>query len=314
MALTRNRYWLRTTVVLFALLALASLSPITVAAGESSRQLVVRHFVTLPSGLGAEGLVIRDGKLYVGAFSFTAPDGTVLVYGDDGELVGQFTIPGLPQVGQLLFTGEDTLAVVAGNLGTGVGSVVSVNVETGSVRTIATGFKLPNGIAVDRRGNLFVSDLLAGTVSKVTPDGTVSLFASGPLLAPALIPHTTFILGSNDLTFNRERTALYVTNVGLNSVVKISIRGDGQAGTVTKFASVPTPDGIAFGNKGQLFVTSPFTNSLFTISQSGSAQKLPLDQSQEALNNPSNLAFDGRQLFITNLALGGTGTIAVVRV
>jgi sugar lactone lactonase YvrE len=304
----------RTTIIALVLLALASIPAVTVAAGEKQQALVLRHFVTLPTALGAEGLVIHDSHFYVGTFSFSASDGGILVYNKEGGLTRRFTVSGLPQVGQLVFTDDQTLVTVAGNLATGKGSVVKVNVETGTVTTFASGFKLPNGIVVDRHGNLFVTDLLAGSVSEVTTDGTVSTLASGGLLAPAPIPGAGLTLGSNDLVFNQKQTDLYVTNVGQNIVVKITVGGDGKAGAITKFADIPGPDGIAFDTRGLLYVTSPFTNSVYTITSNGSTQKLSIDTAQETLNNPSNLAFLGNQLYITNLAISGTGSISVVKI
>jgi sugar lactone lactonase YvrE len=286
----------------------------TVAAGKEQPALALRHFVTLPTGLGAEGLVIHGGHFFVGTFSFTASDGTILVYNHDGSLTHQFTVSGLPQVGQLIFTSDGTLVAVAGNLATGKGSVVKVNVVTGSVTTFASGFQLPNGIVVDEHGNFFVTDLTAGSVSKITPNGAVSTFASGGLLAPAPIPSAGLTLGSNDLVFNQEQTALFVTNVGQDMVVKITIGTDGKAGAITKFASIPGPDGIAFDQQRLLYVTSPFTNSVYTITSNGSTHKLSIETTQEPLNNPSNLAFQGHQLYITNLAIGGTGSIEVATV
>jgi sugar lactone lactonase YvrE len=305
---------LRAIIIVLLLLAFASFPIVTVAAEEKQPALVLHHFVTLPTGLGAEGLVIHESHFYVGTFSFTATDGTILVYNKDGSLTHQFTVSGLPQVGQLVFTDDETLVAVAGNLATGKGSVVKVNVETGKITTFASGFKLPNGIVVDEHGDFFVTDLLAGSVTKITPNGAVSTFASGGLLAPAPIPGTGLTLGSNDLVFNKEQTALFVTNVGQDVVVKITVGKDGQAGAITKFASIPGPDGITFDQQGLLYVTSPFTNSVYTIKSNGSTQKLSFDTTHEQLNNPSNLAFQGRQLYITNLAISGTGSIAVTTV
>ncbi len=305
---------MRALIIVLGLLALASFPIATVAGKEEQPALVLRHFVTLPTGLGAEGLVIHDEHFYVGTFSFTAADGTILVYNKDGSLTQQFTVAGLPQVGQLVFTNDETLVAVAGNIASGKGSVVKVNVETGKVTTFASGFKLPNGIVVDERGDFFVTDLLAGSVSKITSDGAVSTFASGGLLAPAPIPGTGLTLGSNDLVFNEEQTALFVTNVGQNVVIKMSVGEDGKAGAITKFASIPGPDGIAFDQQGLMYVTSPFTNSVYTVTSNGSTQKLSIDTSHVQLNNPSNVAFHGRQLYITNLAIGGTGSVVVATV
>jgi len=276
---------------------------------------VLRHFSNLPAGLGAEGLAtVGDGFFYVGTFSFTAADGKILVYDHLGSIVNTIAVPGLPQVGQLAFLDKHTLFAVAGNIATGQGAVVRVDPQSGAVATVATGFKLPNGLAIDKQGNMFVTDLLTGIVSKVTPSGLVSVFASGPLLAPALLPGLGLSLGTNDLTFDQGRGALYVTNVGLGTVVKIQVMKDGAAGAITNFAHVTTPDGVAFDEEGRLYVTSPFTNSVWILAGDGSAVQLALDTSHDSLNNPSNVAFVGRNLYITNLALGGLAEVSVVTV
>ena len=288
---------------MIAFLALATLSVIPSAVAGEHGLGVLRRFVSLPDGLSAEGLVIHQGHFYVGTFSFTAADGTILVFDDRGTLTQRITVPGLPEVGQLVVADDETLFAVAGNLTAGKGSVVRVNLASGIVTTVASGFKLPNGLAADEQGNLFVTDLLAGTVSKVTPNGAVSVFASGPFLAPSLLPQIGLTLGPNDLAFDRKGTALYVTNLGHGTVVKIEVRKDGTAGAISEFASIPTPDGVAFDVKGNLYVTSPFTNTVWVVAIDGSAHKLSLDTTHESLSNPSNVAFLGPHLYITNLAL-----------
>ncbi len=307
---------MRKVLLIAALLLLASLSVAPVVAAREQHRGVLHHFASLPAGLSAEGLAIHDGHFYVGTFSFTASDGTILVLDKKGILTQSIKVPGLPEVGQLVFADDETLFAVAGNLTAGKGAVVRVNLDSGVVTTVAAGFKLPNGLAVDEQGNLFVTDLLAGTVSKVTPKGSVSVFASGALLAPALLPQIGLQLGPNDLAFDKKGTALYVTNVGQGTVVKVEVREDGTAGAITEFASVPTPDGVAFDVKGNLYVTSPFTNTVWLVSGNGSTQQLSFDTIHESLSNPSNVAFRGPHLYITNLAftLPGPARISMVNV
>ncbi len=305
---------LRTLPVL-TFVALVSISIFAPMAAGEQRLNVLRHFASLPAGLDAEGLAIRDGHFYVGTISFTASDGTILVVNRDGTVMRRFTISGLPFVGQVAFNGAGTLFAVAGNIMTGRGEVVRVDLKSGAVTTVAAGFELPNGLVVDRHGNLFVTDLLAGTVSKVTPGGAVSVFASDPLLAPALVSQVGLTLGPNDLAFSKDGDALYVTNVGKGTVVKVKMGEEGEtAGAITNFAIVPTPDGVAFDEKGNLYVTSPFTNSVWVVGKDGSAHPLPLDTTHEGLNNPSNVAFQGRQLYVTNLGLMGSSGVSVATV
>jgi sugar lactone lactonase YvrE len=286
-----------------------TLSLVSVAAAEQRDSRLLQHFVTLPTGLGAEGLAIHNGHFYVATFSFTAADGTILVYNRQGSITQNITVPGFPGVGQLAFARDGTLYGVAANLNAEVGAVIRVELATGKVTTVASGFKVANGIAIDDAGDLFVTDLAASMVYKVTPAGSVSVFASGPLLAAALIPQAGFTFGTNDLAFNKNESALYVTDVGLGTVVRIGINKDGTAGKIEDFASIPTPDGIAFDVKGNIYVTSVFTNNVLIVSNDGSVNTLPLDTSQVPLNNPSNIAFLGPRMYVTNLDFSGTGTI-----
>ena len=163
---------------------------------------------------------------------------------------------------------------------------------------------------------MFVTDLLAGTVSKVAEDGAVSIFASGPHLAPGLVPQIGLALGPNDLAFDKKETALYVTNVGKGTVVKIQVREDGTAGAISDFTTVPTPDGIAFDVKSNLYVTSPFSNAVFLVSSNGSSQQVSFDTSHETLSNPTNLAFIGHKLYITSgaFSLPGPARVSLVNV
>jgi len=300
-----------TLLTVFALVALAAVPAVAAHPGKVG---VLRHFASLPAGLSGEGLIIRDGHFYVSTISFAAKDGTILVLDRDGNITETFTVPGFPLVGQLAFKDDKTLYAVAGDLSTQTGAVVLVHLDSGTVTTFATGFELPNGLALDKRGNLYITDLLAGTVSKVTPEGEVSVFASGPLLGTALVPQFGLKLGPNDLAFGKDGRTLYVTDLGLGTVVSVPVQKDGTAGSVTSFATVPQPDGIAFDVKGEMYVTSPLTNSIDLVAPNGSVHQLSLDMTRESLNNPSNLAFSGRQLYVTNLGLAGNPGISVVTV
>jgi DNA-binding beta-propeller fold protein YncE len=306
----RNSAAAAAVVILFAF----SFSLPATAQTDHKQIGVLERFATLPSGLLAEGLAVHGSDLYVGTFSFSASDGIVLVLDHTGAVVKSIKVAGFPLVGELAFH-DGELFAVAGNLGTGHGVVVRINPVTGVVTTLATGFKLPNGLAINKQGNLFVTDLLAGTVSKVTPKGSVSIFASGPLLVPVFIPAIGLSLGPNDLVFGDDGEALYVSNIGKGTVVRIEIGEDGNAGAMANFATgIRGPDGMAFDGGGNLYVTASFANQIWVFDEDGSGHQLPLDASHATLSNPSNLAFVGHRLYITNLALGGTSTVLVVNI
>src|SRR5947209_4806290 len=55
---------------------------------------------------------------------------------------------------------------------------------SGSVSIFASGFSVPGALAFTASGDLFVANLVGTTVSKVTPSGSVSTFASGFFRSP----------------------------------------------------------------------------------------------------------------------------------
>ncbi|HTP29919.1 MAG TPA: hypothetical protein VMK12_30215 [Anaeromyxobacteraceae bacterium] len=64
-----------------------------------------------------------------------------------------------------------------------VSTVAGVALERGSAdgRGSAARFNGPEGVAVDRSGNIYVADTANSTVRKITPSGVVSTFAGAPL-------------------------------------------------------------------------------------------------------------------------------------
>ncbi|TLX99611.1 MAG: hypothetical protein E6K90_06240, partial [Thaumarchaeota archaeon] len=115
---------------------------------------VVRHVADIPAGLFAEGLAASEDNLYVGTLSFSSPQGTILVFDEDGAPDGAFTVPGFPFVGQVAFHDEDLFAVACNAFApSATGAVVRIDQETGVVSTVATEPTCPNGLAIDRHGN-----------------------------------------------------------------------------------------------------------------------------------------------------------------
>ena len=103
----------------------------------------------------------------------------------------------------------------------------------------------PNGITVDREGNLYVVNLGNTLVLKITPAGEISEVASLPGTANG---HVAFAGG-----------ALYVTQIWENVVLRVEmdgtyqvVAGDGtlRAGAGTSERSMPFPNGITASRRG----------------------------------------------------------------
>ncbi|TWU27401.1 virginiamycin B lyase family protein [Bythopirellula polymerisocia] len=153
--------------------------------------------------------------------------------------------------------------------------IVEVN-SAGAVSVFASlpvGAAYASGVAFDQSGNLYTSDPNRGTISKITTDGTVSLFKSG-LSSP------------QGLAFD-ESGDLYVANNGANQINKIT-----HTGTLSLFAMLPAgseSEGLAFDGNGNLYVARSNANQINKVTPDGMVSlfaTLPAD------SLPFGLAFD----------------------
>jgi sugar lactone lactonase YvrE len=146
-------------------------------------------------------------------------------------------------------TGNHTIRKItpAGIVSTLAGSI-GVAGNTDGIGSAAR-FFLPQGIAVDAAGIVYVADTGSHTVRKITAAGVVTTLAGLPELA-----------GSDDGTAAAARFSspnslavdgagtLYVADGGNNSIRKIT-----SAGIVSKLQTVNAPNGIAIDSTGKLY-------------------------------------------------------------
>jgi sugar lactone lactonase YvrE len=109
---------------------------------------------------------------------------------------------------------------------------------------------LPDALAFDARGNLYVSDAEDGAIWRFPPAGRGERWLRHPLLAPVAIG-----VGANGVAFVPPAT-LYVNNTEQNLIVRIPIRTDGRPGAPSVAAADPLLqiiDGLAADAHGDLY-------------------------------------------------------------
>jgi sugar lactone lactonase YvrE len=292
--------------------------PIIEASAQSNRQSS-RTLAVLPDGAtGPEGLTVGpDGNLYVGTFGYNAQgevggNGQLYVFGPDGALIQQISVAdstshllGLafqPYTGRLLV------------LDAGAGVVREVNPVDGSSRvfmTLATitAQPVPNGVAFDRDGNVYVADSTQGIVWTVGRDGGEGrIWAQDELLTTKLVPP----FGANGIVFNHDFSAAFVTNTGNDTILRIPVQSSGQAGTVAVLTnSVNGADGITIDGEDNLWVSANQNDEIDVVDPSGKlVARLGdfggvVDGTPLGLLFPATPAFDAdhRFLYVTNLAI-----------
>ncbi len=134
--------------------------------------------------------------------------------------------------------------------------------------------QLPESIAIDKLGNIYVSFPPIHTVEKVTPDGTASAFAVLPAGAVLGVATKNSDEGEGDSVAadegaNNVFALLNAASAANNGVWRIA-----PDGTATLFANLP-PGGalnaLAFDHRGNLFVTDSFKATIFKIDRDGAA-------------------------------------------
>ena len=291
----------------------ASAFPATMPA--SSPVVPVVSF-TGPGQLPESLAVDRQGTIYVSFPQLSqvlqiAPDGTQSTFA---------TFPaGMRPLGvRLDATGNLVVAVV----GSGVWRIPAGGGEPMQLAAIP-GF--PNGLAFDRRGNVFVSDTLGGVIYRIGRDGSVSIWASGPLLVGTTDPGpcgtahpSQSPLGVNGLAFDRRGDALFASNTTLGTIVRIPVKRDGTAGTAVVHAGPDCAlwgaDGVAMDKADNLFVAANAERDVVRVDRAGRIRVIASIAAGDPLFSPSDIAPGARrgnrqQIFITNFAVftGGVG-------
>ena len=151
----------------------------------------------------------------------------------------------------------------------------------------------------DSTGNLYVSESGAfrettGKILKFDPNGEGGIWHDGPF---------NF---ANGMALGPEGKHIYLVCSWLPGVERIQIKEDGTSGTRSIFCTLPqtVPDGVAFDEKGNLYVSCYTPNAIYKVEQNQTTTLLIDDWEAHTLSNPTNIAFGGSnfdQLFTANL-------------
>jgi sugar lactone lactonase YvrE len=151
----------------------------------------------------------------------------------------------------------------------------------------------PTAIVFDRGGQMYVSSRFDGTVYRVAPNGTMSSYAEGMGIATGM-------------AFDREEN-LYV---GDRSGTIFKIGRDRQIFVFATLEASVSAYHLAFGPKGDLFVTGPTTSSfdcVYKIDPQGNVSTF-----YRGLGRPQGLAFDVEgNLYVASSLSGKRGIVRI---
>ena len=129
-------------------------------------------------------------------------------------------------------------------------SLVAAGGKVTWVRSYDPGtYELPEGIAVDKQGNLFVSIAPLGQIRKISPDGVETLFYQFQL------PPGSLMLGLAVDAPGNVYACVFAGGPGADAQGVWRINSDGEAMRLPGTENIVLPNGLAFDNQGNLYVT-----------------------------------------------------------
>lgn len=257
----------------------------------------------------------RDGNIYfgmqmLGQVRKLAPDGTETVvaqlpfFGADDALDMLTGVAVVEHGGRENTVVYATVAEITTAGDTGPNSGVYRILSDGSVSRVP-GSVAGNGITVDRKKNLYISDSLTGSIWRVRhgADGA-ELWAQDPLLAGDGSLGFGVNLGAGGLAVDGR--SLLVTVEEKSRVVRIDIKKDGSAGQMAvvleSHPALYMCEGIAVSRRGATYVSSWFNSTLSLVGDDGRLEIIA-DQ-EDGLLGPVTLAFGtgrlGKYLYVVN--------------
>lgn len=238
------------------------------------------------------------------------PEGVMAL--DDGSLI---TADGRGRCARIARDGTTNFFGDVGGKPNGVcidpaGNCIIANLANGQVQSLAydgrhqvilsevEGKKMPawNFPYLDAKGRLWVSNSTENedvfeVLRNPTPDGCVVLLEKGRARIVA-----DGLYFANGLTLDRREEYLYVAQSTQWNVLRYKIRADGSLGAPETFGPSPlvelgVPDGIAFDEADNLWVTFPPLNAIGYITPEGRIEIVLEDPQKKILQRPSNICF-----------------------
>ncbi len=201
--------------------------------------------------------------------------------------------------------------------------VYKIDAKTHKVTPVATRgdgwpFCFPDDVAIDKVGNIYLTDLTYSGIWKISPDGKkVIMWSDDPLLN--WLSEPALPLGVNVAVLDKEQKNIYAATTTLDGrIVKIPIKEDGSADKAVMFSRGHTWfDGIEIDDEGNIYASEPGANQIVVIPPKGYPNRIII--ASPLFQGPTSLVLRDGILYTANLAFGWPkehkfNTIVAIRV
>jgi sugar lactone lactonase YvrE len=206
--------------------------------------------------------------------------------------------------GGLAFTPQGDLLIVAA----GFGEVLRLRAaeldpaRPVAAQSFATGMPGANGIALDSKGQAFVSGGGSGTIFRVGPEGGAGQPVAQIERFTRTLPdgRTQQAIVANGVAFDA-KGVLHVADTARGAIWKITIAADGEAAAPVSLAQSPMlegADGIAFDPRGNLWVAANELNALVMVAPGGQLFERARNGSTGPLEFPGSIVFVGETAYV----------------
>ncbi|MBA3028743.1 MAG: SMP-30/gluconolactonase/LRE family protein [Desulfobacteraceae bacterium] len=241
------------------------------------------------------------------------PEGVMAA--DDGSV---YTADGRGQIARIDKTGHTRFFGDVGGTPNGIcidtnGRCIIANIGNGEVQSLsrdgshqvllthAQGRRIPapNFPYLDFAGRLWVSNStenenIDASLQNPKPDGCVVVIENGNA---RIVAHGMYF--ANGLTLDKKEEHLYVAETMQQDILRFKILPDGSLSEAEVFGPKPLckmgyPDGIAFDEAGNLWVTFPSRNAVGYLTPAGDLEMFIDDREGKVLQRPTNICFGGQ--------------------
>lgn len=208
--------------------------------------------------------------------------------------------------GGMAFTAQGDLLIVAA----GFGEVLRLRAaeldpaQPGVAQTFATGMPGANGLALDGRGQVYVSGGGSGTIFRVGPEGGAGQAIAQIERFTRTLPdgRTQQAIVANGVAFDAQGV-LHVADTARGAIWKVAIGADGKAAAPVLLVQSPMlegADGIAFDPRGNLWVAANELNALVMVAPGGQLFERARNGSTGPLEFPGSIVWVGDTAYVPN--------------